>query len=79
MSCKLMVMGDRKPYAVQYYRDKLSVFMHAQRGVTLTEGYFTGRERYASREAAQKNADYHNAVGEPVNPARVIDTRDSAN
>lgn len=61
-----------RPYAVEIWRDRLSVNRAAQTGQTLTEGYFVTRSRYATREAAEKQAAYHNLYN-PAHPARVVE------
>jgi hypothetical protein len=57
----------KKPYAVQFWRDRITVWKLGGE-----EGYQTGKARYATLEAAQKDADYRNLF-DPVQPARVID------
>jgi hypothetical protein len=64
-------MGTR-PYAVEIWRDKLSVHRAARRGETLTEGYFLARGRYATRNSAEKQAQYYNLFN-PVRQARVVE------
>jgi hypothetical protein len=65
---------SERPYAVRSYRDKASAWQAQQKGRDVVAGYYLRPGRYATAEAAQKQADYTNQFT-PVRPAYVVDTR----
>jgi len=59
-------MEVKRPYAVEEWRDKLYAYRTGK-----PEGYYLAKARYATREAAQRAADYRN-VFNPVPPCRAV-------